>query len=146
MTVKVNSKDSSITTLQNLVTTMRSMMQDRAKELSTADKQLSRSKRKLTASKKAKLNAAERAKKSKEMLTDWQSRYNNVMDKLAAMSEENVELKAEVIEWTEVADAMKTDYEAAIDDLTPVTIRKVWVKNIGKKGEYTFFFLCYIKV
>ena len=141
MTMKVKIRDSSITTLQNLVTSMRTMMQDHASQQSTADKQLVRSKRRLMASTKAKLNAADRAQKSKEMLADWKRRYNSVIDQLAAMSEENVDLKTEVIEWTEVAETMKADYEAAIDDLTPVTIRKVWVKNIGKKGEYTLSYV-----
>ena len=141
MTVKVRSRDNSITILQNLVTTMRTMMQQRASELSTSDRQLVRSKRKLTASKKAKLNATDRATKTKKMLDDWKHKYNSVVDQLAESSEENVELKAEIIEWTEVAESMKSDYEEAINDLTPVTIRKVWVKNIGKQGECTIYII-----
>ncbi len=139
MTVKVRSRDNSITILQNLVTTMRTMMQQRASELSTSDRQLARSKRKLTASRKAKLNATDRATKTKKMLDDWKHKYNSVVDQLAESSEENVELKAEIIEWTEVAESMKSEYEEAINDLTPVTIRKVWVKNIGKPGECTIY-------
>ena len=141
MTVKVRSRDNSITILQNLVTTMRTMMQQRASELSTSDRQLARSKRKLTASRKAKLNATDRATKTKKMLDDWKHKYNSVVDQLAESSEENVELKAEIIEWTEVAESMKSDYEEAINDLTPVTIRKVWVKNIGKQGECTIYII-----
>ena len=93
----------------------------------------------MTASRKAKLNAADCATKAKELLDDWKRRYNSLVDQLAETSEENVDLKVDIIEWTKVAETMKADYEAAINDVTPVTIRKVWVKNVGKKGEYTLY-------
>ncbi len=87
------------------------------------------------------MNATDRATKTKKMLDDWKHKYNSVVDQLAESSEENVELKAEIIEWTEVAESMKSDYEEAINDLTPVTICKVWVKNIGKQGECTIYII-----
>ena len=45
---------------------------------------------------------------------------------------------------------MEQQYEANIHSESPLTIMKIWVKNIGKKGEFVcvfhFHFIIYIHI
>ncbi len=121
----LSKRDDRLCKLKSLVSEMREALFEQSTELLNAQRRNNRSLR------REKKNKDKYWKRAKE----WKQKFHDM--KLVA-DESNVrcsELESEVEEWKGIAEAMQHEYEETIHSMQPEMIDKVWVKNVGKKGE-----------
>ena len=129
--------------LQDLTLEMRSMMQCHAADIEIKDGVLQNLRRKMRRLSKSETSATDRAAKNKVQMTEWKTKHNRLMDQLAEEQKANGELADEVVQWKETVSSLKDqliECHDTIHDMTPITIKKVWVKNIGKRGKFHIVF------
>ncbi len=79
---------------------------------------------------------SQRAESRKMDAKKWKEKYVEAERALVTNDEEADELREQIDEWKNIANDLEQQYYDAIHNLTPECIRKVWVKNEGKKGKY----------
>ena len=128
---------------QVLVVDMRDMMFEHAAE-EESRRRLSNKQVRAAAVNETK--QAERAEANMRKMREWKGKYESLQDEMEKQrnkSEEYVdeltnksqECADELVEWKEMAESMREQYEDAINEMTPSVIEKVWVQNVDKRGE-----------
>ena len=71
-------------------------------------------------------------------MKEWKAKHDSLADALAEKQCKKGELSDEVLQWKETVVCLEDhlmECHDTIHDMTPITIKKVWVKNVGKRGK-----------
>ena len=151
----ISRRDAKIKELEELVVQMRDMMFELTDEI---DEDKEKAKVEVKEAEKLVAHAVHcasvaqrRENRTRDKYQDWKQRHDEAVDAFRneqvaskKMSGEVEELSGEIEELQNLVENMRCQYEDAINDLTPTTIRKVWVKNVEAKGKQPITLVIYL--
>ena len=76
-----------------------------------------------------------RLEEQRSLATKWKGKYEEIEESFIEKNEQSIEMQRQIEEWKSVAKDLEQKCLDVVHEDTPKTIRKVWVKNVGKKGE-----------
>ena len=124
--------------LQDLTLAMREMMQCHAADNDINQMILKDLNRKIRGLSKSDKSYKDRSVLNKAKMTEWKEKHDSLMDALAEEQRQKGELSDEVLQWKETVVCLEDrlmECHDTIHDMTPIIIKKVWVKNVGKRGK-----------
>jgi len=143
----IKKKDMRLCNLQTLICEKRDMILMVSADAKVALKQTNKTQKESLDLKRL---LTDRVERRKAQAASWKKKYEDLSNEIANVSNENDDLTEQLIEWKKIAQDMEQQYEANFQSARPLTIRKKWVKNIGKKGEFVcvfhFHFIIYIHI
>ena len=124
-------RDTRLKKLQGMVCEKRSLILELADD---AKDQTRNTNKVLRSSMSVQDKLKKRTKQRDEKAKWWKMKYNDLMKQLDDKSCETDELREQLTEWKMIAADMKDQYDN-IESMKLLTIPKVWVKNVDKKGK-----------